>query len=128
MPDTSVSPCMPLVPEPKESESEQVSPCVGSLRGTAWGESSLLQILNLCWFLQPEVMETSLPRTGILGWGSWCGLQPLVPQIALLDFYPCGCDASLFHVYSPSTSLDGCGFFNFVVVSPPFNSFSDVPE
>ena len=29
--------------------------------------------LSPCWFLQPEVMGTYLPGTGILGWGTWCG-------------------------------------------------------
>ena len=48
MPDTSVSPSMPLVPyqgatlvlELRGSESEKVSPYVGSLRGTVWGSRS----------------------------------------------------------------------------------------
>ena len=47
MPDTSVSPSMPLdfqaatpVLELRGSESEWVSPCVGSLRGTVWASRS----------------------------------------------------------------------------------------
>ena len=27
--------------------------------------------LNLCWFLQPEVVGIYLPGTGTLGWGAW---------------------------------------------------------
>ena len=35
---------------------------------------------------------------------------------------------SPFLVSAPSTSLDGCGFFNFVVVRLSFNSISDSSE
>ena len=33
--------------------------------------------LNLCWFLQPEVVGIYLPGTGTLGWGSWFVAEPL---------------------------------------------------
>ena len=36
-----------------------------------------------------------------------------------------GCGTSPFHVSTPPTSLDGCGFFNSIVVGLPFNSISD---
>ena len=101
-----------------------VSPCVGSLRGTVWGSSSFFHRLNPHWFLQPEVVGTYLPGTGTLGWGAWCGAGT-----------PCSLDSpsefsrttrewgtSLFCICAPPASLDGCGFFNSVVVRLPFNS------
>ena len=62
-----------LLLELRGSESEQVSPCVCSLRGTAWGSRSFFHPLNPCWFLQLEVVGTYLSGTGTLGWGLWCG-------------------------------------------------------
>ena len=56
-----------LVMELRGSESEQVSPSVGSLR-TAWGSSSFFHQLNPHWFLQPEVVGTYL-----LALGPWAG-------------------------------------------------------
>ena len=50
------------------------------------------------------------------------------PKKCLLKFFPHGCGASPFHICAPSTSLDGCGFFNSVVVTLPFNSISDIYE
>ena len=49
------------------SESEEVSPCVGSPRRTAPGSSSFFRRLSTCWFLQPEVVETYIPGTRTLG-------------------------------------------------------------
>lgn len=67
-----------------------------------------------------------------LGWGllgeSGVGLGLFVPQISLLNFYPYRYEASLFHVHTPPTSLDGYGFFSSVAVRLPFNSISGVPE
>ena len=37
----------------------------------------------------------------------------------------CGCGTSLFHISTPYTSLDGCGFFNFVFVGLPLNPIPD---
>ena len=62
--------------------------------------------------------------TGGLG----VGLGLLAPKISLLNFYPRGCGASPFIVCTPPTTLDGCGFFNSIVVRLPFNSISDIPE
>ena len=45
-----------------------------------------------------------------------------------LVFYSYGCGTSPFCIYAPPTSLDGCGFFNSVVVRLPFNSISDGSE
>lgn len=43
---------------------------------------------SLCWFSQPEVMGTSLPGTGTLGWGAWLGtgISCSTVQISLLIF------------------------------------------
>ena len=58
------------------------------LRGTAWGSSRFFHLLNPRWFLQSEVVETYLPGSGTLGWGTGVGLGPLTPEISLLNFYP----------------------------------------
>ena len=61
------------------------------------------------------------------------GLQNFLPQSTephqpglsvefLLTTY--GCGKSPFCLSAPPTSLDGCGFFNFIVVGFPFNSIS----
>ena len=60
--------------------------------------------------------------------GPGVGVGLLTPKICLPNFSPRGCGASPFLNHAPPTSLDGCGFFNSVVVRPPFNSTSDVPE
>ena len=62
----------------------------------------------------------------VLG-GPVLGLGLLVPEIAPSKFLSttCGCRTSPFHIYIPTTSLDGSGFFNSVAVRLPFNSISD---
>ena len=52
------------------------------------------------------------------------GLGLLAPEIALLNFYPPHVGVGPAHSASVLllTSLDGCGFFNSVVVRLPFNS------
>ena len=80
MPDTSVSPCIPLMPfnmVPWCWSSEEwvwVSPLVGSLRGAAWDSMSFFHWLSLHWFLQPEVWGLSLWNWNP-GLGSWCGAR-----------------------------------------------------
>ena len=111
-------------PEPQDSESEEVSPCVGSLRGTAWGSRNLFHQLNHCWILKPEVVGTYLPGTG--GPGVDLGLLPLM--ISLSNFYLLWYGTSPFCICAPLSSHFGCGFFNSVVVRLPFNSISDIPE
>ena len=64
--------------ELRGSESEFVSLCVGSLRGTAWDSRSFFHRLNSSCFLQPELVGIYLPGTGTLGWGAWCG--PGIPH------------------------------------------------
>ena len=74
--------------ELRGSKSELVSPCVGSLRGTAWGSRSFFHRLNPCWFLQTEIVGTYLPGTGSLGWRASWGLGLLTAEISLPYFYP----------------------------------------
>ena len=106
-----------------------MSPCVAFLRGVAWGSSSFFHHLNPRWFLQPKVVGTYIPGTGILGWkGPSVDLGLLAPEISLPNFYPCGCGISLFHVWAAPTSLGGCGFFNSIVVRLQFSSISDIHE
>ena len=57
--------------------------------------------------------------------GPGVGLGLLAPDISLPNFYPRGCGASPFHVCTPPTCLDGCGFYNSIVVRLPFNSIVD---
>ena len=53
------------------------------------------------------------------------GLGVLAPDISLLNFYPphMGVDQP-GRICAPPTSLDGCGFFNSVIVRLPFNLIS----
>ena len=39
-----------------------------------------------------------------------------------------GYESRLFHIITPPTSLDGCGFFNSIIVWLPFNSISNSSE
>ena len=82
----------------------------------------LLSILlrhNPCWFLQPEVMETSLPGTGTMGWGTWCGTGILPSQGEHLQLrYPSQflsathwCGTSPFHISTPPTRLNAASFY-----------------
>ena len=102
----------------------------GFFRGTAWDSRSFSYRLNLCWFLQLEVMGTYLPGTGTLGLGPWCGAG----TPCSLDIPPkflstiCWCGTSPFCLSAPATNLDGCGFFNSIVVTLLFNSISASSE
>ena len=83
-----------------------VSPCVGSLSGTAWVRA-VSSTINLRWFLQPEVMGTYLPGIGTLCWGAWYGAGLLGPEISLLDFYPPRIDVGPAHSMSLPLFLSG---------------------
>ena len=101
---------------------------VDSSRETAWDSRSFFHLLNSCWFLQPEVMGGYVPgtRTGLveLVWG-W---DSSLPRHSSWIFIHHTRGTSPFCVSAPPTSLDGCGFFNSIVVRLPFNSFSDGSE
>ena len=62
--------------------------------------------------------------------GSWCGFgtphsQDIPPEFLSTTH---GCGTSLACICDPPTSLDGCGFFNSIVVRLPFNSISNSSE
>ena len=77
--------------------------------------------LNPLWFLQPEVVGTYLPGTGTLGWGAWCGAG--TPRSRIFIHHTWVRDQPVL-ICAPPTRLDGCGFFNSIVVRLPFNSIS----
>ena len=103
---------------------------VCGLRGTAWGSSTFFHWLNPHWFQQPEVVGTCLPGTGTLGWGTWCGAGTPPSRDVSPEFLSTTleCGSSLFQICALPTSLDGCIFFNSIVVRLPFNSISDSSE
>ena len=73
-------------------------------------------------------MGTYLPGTGTLDSGAsvGLGLTPLssgIPPEFLSTTH--GLGTSPMHVSDPPTNLDGCGFFNSVIVRLPFNLISD---
>ena len=103
-------------------EWDRVSLCVSSLRKTALDSNSLFHPLDVTWFLRPEFMAIYCSGTGSLGCGEGTLRSWNTPPEFLSTTY--GCWASPFHISYPATSLDGCGFFNAVVVRLPFNSIS----
>ena len=76
------------------------------------------------------LIQTHLFDTRTLGGGLGLGLGPLTPKIPLPNFYPWVWDQPLpcLIISAPRTSLDGCGFFNFIVVGLPFSLISDGSE
>ena len=131
--DSSVLPSLPLVPF------ELLSRCWSSqgvsLNKFVWGffkrnylgPQKFLSPTQSLLVFESEVMGTYLPDTGPLGWVACCGAGTPCSRDITPEFLSttCGCGTSMFHVSAPSTSLDGCGFFNLVVVRLPFNSISD---
>ena len=97
------------------------------VKETTWGARSFFHWLSQHWFLKPEAVETYLPGTGIMGWGTWCGAGTPQSWDIPPEFLSTirGWGTSLFCVCAPPTSLDGCGFFNSVVVTLPLSSISD---
>ena len=104
-----------------------MSLCVSSLRGTAWGSRSFFHQLNPCWFLQPEVTGTYLPGSGTLGWMALSGAGTPHSWDIPPEFYPPQVNVGPA-CSAPTTSLDGWGFFNSIVVRLPFNLISDGSE
>ena len=138
MPDTSGSPCMPLVPfkllpQCWSSEGMSLSKYMcGPFADTAWDSSSSFYQFKLCWFLQPEVMESYLPGTGTLGWGFRVGLgtslQRYPSQIFIHHTWVWDQPVPHLLISVSPTTLDGCCFFTSIVVGLPFNSISDGSE
>ena len=136
MPDTSVSSCTPLV-------TFKLPPWCWSSEGVSLNRWMPVWVPQEELLRAPVASSTNSIPSGFLIqnlWGlsflaleSWAAgpgvdLGLLAPKISLSNFYPHRCGASPFHVYTPPTSLGGCGFFNSIVVRLPFNLISDVPE
>ena len=135
MPDTSVPPCMPLVPfkiPPWCWSSEGVS--LNKLvceffKRDCLGLQKILLPNQSHWFLQPEFIGTCLPGIGTLGWGIWCGAGTLCSWDIPFRFLSttCVCGTSLFCISAPLTRL-GCGFFNCMLIRLPLNLISAFSE
>ena len=131
MPTTSVPPSMPLVPF------KLLLWCWNS-EGVSLGKFMCGFFKSNCLELQKFLLPTQhllifaarsygpyLNGTGILGWGPCVGLGPLTPEISLPNFSTTWvCGTSPFCIFTPPTSLDRCGFFNFVVGRLLFNLIS----
>ena len=92
-------------------------------------QKCLLLIQFLLGFVARSYLDY-LPSSGTLSLGTWCVAEiPCSWDIPsnILSTTP-GCRTGLFHVSAPCTSLDGCGFFNSVVVRLPINLISDGSE
>ena len=125
MPETLVSPSMPLVPF-------KLLPWCWSSEGVSLRRCHVGFFKRICLELQKFLPPTQspldfcsqklwglhLPGTGTLGWGPGVMLGLLTTKISLLNFYPpcIGWLTSPFHVCAPPSCLNGCGFFNSVVV------------
>ena len=114
--------------ELRGSASEQVSSCEDFLRGTAWGPRSFFHRLNPHWFLQPEVVGTYPPGTGTLGWGTWYRAWTPRSQDILPEFLSTTCEGPAHSRSVPLLPVDGCGFFNSIVVRLSFNLIFDSSE
>ena len=136
MPDTSVPPCVPLVPFKLLRRcciAKGVSLykyVVGSFRGDTTESRSFFCCPQPPLVLQPDLMRTYFPGTGTLGCGVWCEAGTPCSQDIPPSFLSTirGCRNNPFHVSAPPTSLDGCDFFNSIVIRLPFNLISDASE
>nr|KAF6379177.1 hypothetical protein mMyoMyo1_009997 [Myotis myotis] len=116
MPDNPVLPCMSPKPPPGAGAQRKlncVSSRAGPLRGTPGTPAASISLShNSHWFLQPEVMGTSLPSFGTLDWGSGVGLGSLFLMGGLGDIPPDSryatraCWISPFCASTPPTSLN----------------------
>ena len=107
------------------------SPCVGSLRGTAWDPKNFSHQLNPHRFLQAEVTGSYLPGTGTLGRRALCGSGTPRSCDIPLEFLSttCAYGTSPFLICAPpSYPSDGCGFFNSIIFKLAFNSIPDGSE
>ena len=115
---------------PKGTRAQRECICV-SCMWVLWGE--LLGTLEFSstdsissGFCSQKVRE--LIFLALESWAVWPGMELglLAPQNIPPKFLSttCGYGTSPFHI-TPPTNLDGCGFFNSVIVRLPFNSISD---
>ena len=133
MPHSSVPPCMPLVPF--------------KLLPQCWSSEEVNLSKSMCEFFKGNCLElqkfplsTQFPlvftarRYGNLslwhgspGLGAWCRAGTPCSQDIPPEFLSSihGCGISPFCVSTSPTSMDGCGFFNSIVVRLSFNSISD---
>ena len=117
MPDTSVSPYIPLVPF-------KLPPQCWSSEGASLSRWVRVWVLQEELLRAPAASSTNLILAGFLSqklwgltflalesWAGWTGvgLGLLAPEISLPNFYPQGFGASLFWVHTSPTCLDGCG-------------------
>ena len=73
-----------------------------------------------------RVVENYIPGSETLDLGAWCGAgaphsRDIPPKLLSTT---CMWGTNPFLVCIPTASLDGCGFFNSVVVRLPFNSIT----
>ena len=113
----------------------------------SWSSEGVSLSKSMCGFFKGlellgtlEVSSTDSIPTGFCNqklWGliflaleSWAGTGTTHPQLIPPKFITttCGCGTSPFHSSTPPTSLDGCGFFNSIVVRLPLNLISDGSE
>ena len=135
-PDTSVPPSKPLVPF-------KLIPWCWSSEGMSLSKSTCGFFKRYCLGLQKFLTLTQSPllfaASNLSSWhwdpelvGSGMGLGLLAPERSFPNFYPpcvgVGPARSTFpllHASTPPTSLDGCGFFNSVVIRLPLGWISD---
>ena len=128
MPDTSVSPWIhttgafqATTPALEFRGSKfEVSLCVGSQRGTAWGSRNFFHQLKPASFCNQKLWTRKF-----LALEPWAGTPPSqeVPPKFLSTI--CGWQTSPFWVCAPPINQGGYSFFNSVVVRLPYNLISD---
>ena len=133
MPNTSASSCIPQM-------LFKLLPQFWSSEGVSLSNSICGFFKRNCWVLQrffPQTQSllvfatrTYLPGTGILGWRVWCETGTPHSQDNPPEFLSTTheCEISPLCKSIPPISLDGCGFFNSVVVTLQFNSIPDSSE
>ena len=131
MPDTSAPPFVPLVPLELllwcwSSEGVSLSKLVcGFFKRNCLALQKFFLPTPSLLVLKLEIMGTYLPGPGTQSWGAWCragsphSWDTSLKFLSSTHWY----GTNLFHLSTPPTSLDGCGFFN-CIVRLPFNLIS----
>ena len=132
MTDTSIPPCVTLVKLLPYWNSEWVrlSKSIYGFKRNCLGLYKLLPPTKALLGFAARSYEDLSPWHWNAGLQGCCGAGTPCSQDIPPEFLSttCGCRTSLFCVSDPLTRLDGCDFFNFIVVRLPFNSISDVSE
>lgn len=115
---------------PAQRKWVRVRECMSPLRGMLWTSADSVSLsFNPRWFLQSEVMCTSLLSTGTLGWGAWCATKtPRSSGVTstakiLLQVFICHIwmwDQPILCLWPSGQSP--CGFFISLSVGLPFSS------